>query len=461
MSAAPAPVAGSTGVAEAAGARAPRPESSLLLPGGLFLFALALYAFRIWWPWHYIYDEVYHAYTAGQYVAGNHDAYVWWTKAPRPGVAYMWNHPPAGLLLIAAGIRLFGDEPFGWRIVDAIFGAIGIVVAWKIVLDMTGRRSAAFLTALFLLADSLYFVQSRTSMLDIFGVVFMTAAFGGFYRYLRAPADRVTGPLLWTGACVGLGIATKWNAVYAAVVLGLAVVLRTIATMRAARGTGGGSRGSGDLAARAGVRAHLTGLVAGFVLLPAALYFAAYIPFFLTGHTFGQWFELQRQIAWYHSHLKETHAYQSQWWEWPLTLRPVWYSVDYLKGRMAHVYANGNLFLYVPFVPAVLGAIARWWKENRAAAIVLAIGFFGQWLPWMLVPRIAFVYHFLPAAIFGTIAVAWWTSELLRRKGWPRMVAVGYVALVIANFAYFYPIRASVPLSAPAVEQRMWFKRWR
>jgi dolichyl-phosphate-mannose--protein O-mannosyl transferase len=35
------------------------------------------------------------------------------------------------------------------------------------------------------------------------------------------------------------------------------------------------------------------------------------------------------------------------------------------------------------------------------------------------------------------------------------------VALVIANFAYFYPIRASVLLTAQAVEQRMWFKRWR
>lgn len=430
----------------------PQPERSLLVPGGLFLFALFLYAFRIWWPWHYIYDEVYHAYTAGQYVAGNHDAYVWWTKAPRPGVAYMWNHPPAGLLLIAAGIRIFGDEPFGWRIVDAIFGALGIVLAWKIVLEMTGRRSAAFLTALFLLADSLYFVQSRTSMLDIFGVVFMTAAFGWFYRFLRAPADRVTVPLLWTGGFVGLGIATKWNAVYASVVLGAFVLVRTLATILAAR--------RGDATARAGVRAHLTGLVAGFLLLPAALYFIAYIPFFLTGHTFGQWFELQKQIAWYHSHLKETHAYQSQWWEWPLTLRPVWYSVDYAKGRMAHVYANGNLFLYVLFVPAVLGAIASWWKANRAAALVLAIGFFGQWLPWMLVPRIAFIYHFLPAAIFGTIAVAWWTSELLARKGWPRAVAVGYVALVIANFAYFYPIRASVPLTAQAVEHRMWFKRW-
>ncbi len=197
------------------------------------------------------------------------------------------------------------------------------------------------------------------------------------------------------------------------------------------------------------------------MLIPIVIYFLAYIPFFVTGHTFAQWVELQKQIEYYHSHLKATHPYQSQWWEWPLTLRPVWYSADAVRGLVANVYANGNLFLYVLFVPAVLWTLARRWSTDRAAATVLAIGFFGQWLPWMLVPRIAFVYHFLPAAIFGTVAVAWTTADLFERGGARRAIAVGYVALVLANFAYFFPIRADLPLTPQALQQRMWFKRWR
>ena len=365
----------------------------------------------------------------------------------------MWNHPPAGLLLIATGIRLFGDEPFGWRIVDAIFGAAGIVIAYLLVLELTRRRAAALFTVLFLLADGLYFVQSRTSMLDIFGVVFMTSALWAFLRFLRARPDRVTRPLIVVGIFIGLGIATKWNAVYASVVLGGVAVARAVATALAAR------RGAPH--AREGVRAHLVGLAVGLGFFPIVIYFAAYVPFFVTGHTLPQWVELQRQIYWYHSHLKATHAYQSQWWEWPLTLRPVWYSADYSRGFMANVYANGNLFLYALFVPAVLWVLARKWRADRTAAIVIAIGFFGQWLPWMLVPRIAFVYHFLPAAVFGTIAVAWATADLFEKGGARRVVALGYVALVLANFAYFFPIRADVPLTPQALQQRMWFKRWR
>jgi dolichyl-phosphate-mannose--protein O-mannosyl transferase len=367
----------------------------------------------------------------------------------------MWNHPPAGVILIALGIRLFGDNSFGWRISSAVFGAIGIMIAYLLALDLSRRRSVAFLTALFLLCDSLYFVQSRTGMLDIFGVVFMTSAVWSFYRFLCAPASRAARPLIWTGLFAGLGVATKWNAAYASILLGVAVFARVLAVGWAAR------RRPDDRELQAGWRSLLVAAPVGFILVPVLIYFAAYIPFFATGHTFAQWFELQKQILYYHTHLRETHAYQSRWWQWPLTLRPVWYYAMFVNGRWAHIYANGNLFLYALFVPGVLWTGWRWWKLDRRAVSALAIGFFGQWLPWMLVTRIAFIYHFLPAAIFGSLGLAWATGELLERKGWRRAVAVGYIALVVANFAYFYPIRAAVPITPKAVDQRMWFKQWR
>jgi dolichyl-phosphate-mannose--protein O-mannosyl transferase len=77
------------------------------------------------------------------------------------------------------------------------------------------------------------------------------------------------------------------------------------------------------------------------------------------------------------------------------------------------------------------------------------------------VPRISFIYHFLPAAIFGCLSVAWTVSDLVRRGRWGRIVGWSYVGLVLAACAYFYPIRAAVPISQDAFEQRLWSKRWR
>jgi dolichyl-phosphate-mannose--protein O-mannosyl transferase len=212
---------------------------------------------------------------------------------------------------------------------------------------------------------------------------------------------------------------------------------------------------------------HLIWAPIGVALVPLAIYLLSYVPFFQAGHTFDQLIELQRQMYYYHSHLKATHAYQSTWYQWPAVWRPVWYSVTYNdggEGMIANTYANGNPLLYWLYVPAVLYVTARWWEKRHPALPVLLIGFFGQWLPWALIPRIAYIYHFLPASIFGTLAIAvvlndfWeWGKQAL---SW-RAVAVGYVAVVVLAFAFFYPIYSSVNLTTPQFEARLWLKSWR
>jgi dolichyl-phosphate-mannose--protein O-mannosyl transferase len=425
--------------------------SADLIPGVLFVLALALFAPRIQTPDKYIYDEVYHAYTAGQYAAGNHDAYLWNTTAPNARVAYMWNHPPAGIDCIAASILVWGDNPFGWRIGSAIFGAAGIVVAYLLALAMTGRKSVAVTAALLLLADGLYLVQSRTAMLDIYGTVFMLGALHAFHAYLSSPPERARAPLLRVGLFLGLAVATKWNAAYASALIGLTAIGRGV--LLAIR-----SRGS---LSDAGVRAHLLWVPLALVALPACVYFAAYLPFFLTGHDLTQFVELQKQIFHYHTHLEATHPYQSRWWEWPLTLRPVWYSTTHALGKVSNVYTNGNSVLYLAFIPATLWLAWRLWRRRDPALAVLLIGFYGQWLPWALVHRIAFAYHFLPAVPFGCLAIAVALSALYRKGAVGRAAAIVYVCLAVGFFIYFFPINADVPLTPQAFESRMWLSSWR
>jgi dolichyl-phosphate-mannose--protein O-mannosyl transferase len=425
--------------------------SADLIPGILFVVAMALLAPRLQVPTVYVFDEVYHAYTAGQYAAGNHDAYVWNKKAPQQGVAYMWNHPPAGILFMTAGIVIWGDNSFGWRIGSAIFGATGIVIAYLLALAITRRRALAVVAALLLLVDGLYVVQSRVGMLDIYGTVFMLGAFFALHGYLTAPPEWVRGPLLRLGLFLGLAIATKWNAAYASLFIGLVVLGRGVLLYVK----------SGRSLRDHGVLAHLFWVPVGLIVLPALVYVAAYVPFFLTGHDVGQFVELQHQIFRYHTHLQATHTYQSRWWEWPLTLRPVWYATTRTHETVANIYANGNTVLYLAFVPAVIWVASRWFRRRDPAAIVLVIGFFGQWLPWAMVPRISFAYHFLPAVPFGCLAIAVVLFELFGNGLTGRAVAVAYAALAIGFFIYFYPIYTDLPLSPQAFERRIWLSSWK
>ena len=79
----------------------------------------------------------------------------------------------------------------------------------------------------------------------------------------------------------------------------------------------------------------------------------------------------------------------------------------------------------------------------------------------MLVPRISFAYHFLPAVPFGCIALAVALSQLVERPGPGRWIAFAYVASVVAAFLFFYPIYSSLPLRYASFALRMWLPTWR
>ena len=216
---------------------------------------------------------------------------------------------------------------------------------------------------------------------------------------------------------------------------------------------------------RGALTQHLIWVPLGLIVLPLILYGASYIPFFAMGHTIAQLRELQWQMYYYHSHLVATHPYASKWYQWPLVQRPVYYAQTLGAGDVsANTYANGNPLLYWLYIPATLYVTVRWWLGRHPALPVLLIGFFGQWLTWALIPRLAYIYHFLPASIFGTLAVAVAVNDLWRwgRTIIPlRAVAVGYVAIVVAAFVFFYPIYASVNLTGAELQERIWIPSWR
>ena len=449
----------------------------------LFAVALAVYLPRLGVPEYYLFDEPFFAYTAGEYLKGNEDAWSWEapcrmggdiprcvegnpSAADNPHMAffddritmYEWVHPPLSRHLMAAGILLFGDNAVGWRIVSAVFGAIGIVLAYRLGLVVTGRRAVALLAAALLLVDGMWFVQSRRGLPDLLLAVFILCALVAFGCYLAAPPDHAWRPLLATGALLGLAIAVKWSAVYPSVLLGLVVLWRIGRLGRAAR------RGDAERTAARGLRQHLVWAPIALCAVPLAEYLLVHLPFFLHGHGPGDFVELQVQRFAFHRHLEQTHDYASRWWQWPLALRPVWHgSFTSAQGAIQTEYANGNPFLYWAFLPAALWVARRWWREGRTAAlVVLLIVFLGQWLPWMLVPRMTFAYHFLPAVPFGCLAVATAVVDVCREHaGWRRTLAVEYVVLVVAAFAFFYPLYAYAPVSPHGLELRLWLSSWR
>ncbi len=150
-------------------------------------------------------------------------------------------HPEVGKWMIAAGIRLAGMDPFGWRVAAAVTGALTVLVLARMVRRLSGSTLIGCLAGLLLCFDGLHLVMSRTALIDGFVAFWVVCAVAclvvdrdwGRRRLLRlTDRDGVGrwGPvrtMLWrpwrvgAGVCFGLACGTKWNGVFALAAFGL------------------------------------------------------------------------------------------------------------------------------------------------------------------------------------------------------------------------------------------------
>ena len=124
------------------------------------------------------------------------------------------EHPPLAKELMALSIWLFGDNPFGWRTMSALFGALaltGIYLCGRALFD--DRHTALWATVIAGL-NQMLFVQARIAMLDIFALAFVLWGLAAFMMSFR---EQVPTRALLDGAglCFGLATACKWSGIFA------------------------------------------------------------------------------------------------------------------------------------------------------------------------------------------------------------------------------------------------------
>ncbi len=106
-------------------------------------------------PERIFFDEVYYVNDARDFLEfGVEDGFV--------------VHPALGKLLIATSIHVFGDTPWGWRLLGAMLGVMGVWLVYDMARRLGLRIAAAGLAALALALDGVWIAQSHTAMLDIY-----------------------------------------------------------------------------------------------------------------------------------------------------------------------------------------------------------------------------------------------------------------------------------------------------
>ncbi|MEB3031611.1 dolichyl-phosphate-mannose--protein mannosyltransferase [[Mycobacterium] nativiensis] len=421
-------------------------------------------------------------------------------------------HPPVGKHLIAIGEALFGYNGLGWRFTSALLGVLAIALLVRIVRRMTRSTLAGGIAGLLLVGDGVSFVAARTALLDGFLTFFVVAAFGALIvdrdqvrmRMHTVLIDGRCGATPWgprlgvrwwrfgAGVLLGLACATKWSGLYFVLFFGAMSLAFDVAARRQYRvrrpwlGT---------------MRRDLGPTAYAMALIPFGVYLASYAMWFAseTGvdrHEAGQSIGYESRFPvpdalrslWhytyqaYHFHAGLTnaagnhHPWESKPWAWPMSLRPVLYAIDQhdvpgcgAQSCVKAVMLVGTPAMWWVAVPVLGYALWRSLVRHDWRYAAALVGYCAGWLPWFAgIGRQMYFFYAVPMAPFLAMLIALICSDIIqegRTRGEERwtlgLIAVScYLAAVLTNFAWLYPVLTGLPISPATWNMEIWLPSW-
>ncbi len=404
------------------------------------------------------FDELYHGRTAYEHL---HNL-----------TPYENSHPPLGKLFIMLGIICFGMTPFGWRIAGTLFGIGMIPIMYLFGKRMFKNRwDYSFVMSFLFAFDFMHFTQTRIATIDVYAVFFILLMFYYMYQYICMNffvnnLRQTLKPLALSGVFFGLGAASKWISFYAgaglAVLFFHSILKRFLEYRRATH--------SADpvLKRRVAVFWHhllitLVWCVLFFILIPFLIYFLSYIPYFRyeageygmysLKDAFETFFRYQKFMFDYHSKLTATHPYQSSFWQWPFTMKPMWYYFGgIVNNTISTLSASGNPFVWwICSIGAIALFIFRLSGKTGKDACnrIFLVGTLANYLPWFAVTRCTFIYHFfatVPFILMATVFLLYLIENKYSRLSWVKWV---WIALALASFILLYPGLSGLRIPLP------------
>lgn len=433
-----------------------------------------------WWNSTY-FDEIYHARTAFEHLNKTN--------------AYEWTHPPLGKVIMSCFIGLFGMTPFGWRFAGALCGILMLPAMYLLVKQLTKRTDLAFYGMMLMTLDCMHFTQTRLATIDSYPVLFIILSYFFMLRFMQRDiiledARKLLPDLAFSGFFMGCGFASKWIGAYAGIGLAVlffwtcvrhlrmkidaSVLLRTSESLTDTERTALSERAKSTVKR---VIVLCLWCLLFFVAVPLTIYLLSYVVHFgdreftdishflktVYNTNFGKY----NSMLSYHSTpgLGMDHYYYSPWYEWPLMIKPMYYASAAFKpdGMTYAIFCFGNPWVWCVGLAGVAYTVYYWLSGHRyriagregnwqllrnswdvCPAFVL-IGLLAQFLPWVLVPRGTYIYHYfasVPFLILGTVLLMQQIticSPSLRKR-----LLIGHLALCLIWFVLLFPYASGV-----------------
>lgn len=395
-----------------------------------------------------MFDEVYHGRTAYEFLHGL--------------TTYETTHPHLGKILISLGVLLFGMTPFGWRLVPALFGIMIIPLMYLFAKKLFRDTYIATATTALLAFDCMHYTLSRIATIDIFAAFFILLMYYYMYQYIQNdhkyrntgacltdpfPPRNVYAPLALCGVSMALGVATKWTGVYAGIGLAVLFLWHTLSHFPKKQ------------------TLRLFGFCClFFIAVPLVVYTLCFIP--VVGYTpyknlIDKVIQGTIYMFDYHSNLVAEHYYSSPFYEWPVNWMPLLYANDAVNATdVSSVSCMGNPAIWWVGIPCVFYVFFCWIIKRDKTARFLCIAYLAQYVPWMSISRITFIYHYFPVIIFVMLMMGYTMLKIKEHFPWGKKAITTYLVIAILCFFLFFPVVSGFPVDKEWGLKLRWLKDW-
>jgi dolichyl-phosphate-mannose--protein O-mannosyl transferase len=394
-----------------------------------------------------IFDEIYYATNAESLLQKGVEI------DSESGLAQFIVHPPTGKWLIASGIKLFGNNEFGWRFAAAIVGSISIILMYFTAKKLFNNKLLSVFAASLISLDGLHLVHSRIALLDIFLLFFIQIAVLAFLH-----------SKYWISALtLGLACSVKWSGLYVLIALAFYVLILDIRKNR--------YLGS-QFPIREMIRRNLLFRFLQFGIFPVFIYIASWFSWFITNTgwdrnyssnpLFSLW-HYHSEILNFHTKLTDAHPYSANPWSWLIQGRPTSFFYETPKSCggascSQEILALGTPILWWAATLALLVTVGYWVSKRDWQAEILLVVIGASYLPWFAIQeRTMFSFYAIAFEPFLLLTLVYLLSKVPKNQ---RRIALIFNAIVLVNFLYFLPIFLGLPITYNSWSDRMWFPSW-
>ncbi|MDP3725638.1 MAG: phospholipid carrier-dependent glycosyltransferase [bacterium] len=475
----------------------------------IFFLSAFLHFVAIDYPQEAVFDEVHFGKFVSGYLTGEYffDIHPPMGKLAIAGIAKVGGFTP-GFDFLKIGEQ-YPDSQYIWlRFLPALFGSLLAPLIYLLTLRLSRSIRAAQLAGLFIVFENALLVQSKFILIDSFLLFF---GFAALYLFLESKIFFSEGKWgLWS--CIvaaffaGLAVSVKWTA---APFLGLillfgcaAMIKKIVAVWK--------SKGIMRFTAKKEMMRALAGYII-FLIIPPVVYISLFavhfnlLPYKGSGNAYmdarfqqsqldgfpmrdfsKNFYELNVEMFRANQRITATHSYSSQWYTWPFMLRSVYYwNKDMTFGDITlyeRIYLLGNPFIWwSSTVTLIYFFMNGFWRSmvslffflrrkqhNRSPtqkqthitvsmSLLLAGAYLMNFLPFMFIGRVMFLYHYLTALIWAIMI----TAVLVTSDSKPRtFFTILFVGGALAGFFIIFPVTYGTVLNAPWPTYIFWLKSW-